>query len=48
MHDTILQHAREQRKRYTTKLFGSSISIQRPQILYTCPQGEILKLRKMA
>jgi hypothetical protein len=48
---TIVAHptpGRSKRKCYSTRIFGSSISVQQTDDTYTCPQGEILKPRKMA
>jgi hypothetical protein len=37
---------KKQRKCYSTRIFGSSISVQQTDDTYTCPQGEILKPRE--
>jgi hypothetical protein len=47
---TIVAHPTPGRSKesYSTRIFGSSISVQQSDDTYTCPQGEILKPRKMA
>jgi hypothetical protein len=47
---TIVAHPlrQEEESVTTTRIFGSSISVQQTDDTYTCPQGEILKPRKMA
>jgi hypothetical protein len=37
---------KKQRKCYSTRIFGSSISVNKSDDTYTCPQGEILKPRE--